>query len=276
MKIITRYIVVAAMMFGATSVDAQNEWKSSSPIGISYGSQTLKEDVTGIEYKSSFSIGILKRHTYNLHKYPIGDVLMFGLDLNWFEMNVARFEKGKGLSLGNMMNSVAGNVTSGNYSTFDDYFNDAYQSAPSENDEDEDFNGALNRLNVGKYQLNAHLIGIGPSVKWAPFGAGMNSTLEKIKLTAYFHYLPTLTALVFTGEGDDENTFCGGYMSCWRGGASLQFGRFGVGVEHYWGSGNLKKWKIGDDDEQDDGLNVTSEKRKYLMSGLRFYVGLKF
>lgn len=266
----------AVLLFTATTAHAQNEWKSPSPIGLSYSTQTLKEDATGIEYKSDFAVGIFKRKTFNLHKYPIGDVLMFGLDLNFIDINVARYAKGKGLSLGSLTNSALGNVTDGNYSSMDDYFNDAYNSAPDENSDEEDINGMLNRLNVGKYQINAHILGIGPSVKWAPFGAGLNSSLEKIKLTAYFHYLPTLSALVFTSDGDEDNTICGGYMSCWRGGLSLQYGRFGVGVERFWGSGNLKKWDIGDDDEQDSGLNVTSEKRKYLTSGLRFYIGFRF
>jgi len=276
-KRITKYFLMVAILFSAMTASAQAEWKKSSPIGISYGTQTLKEDASGVEYKSNFSLGIYKRHTYNLLKNPIGDVLMFGLDANWFEMNVARYAKGKGLSLGSLTSGIAGNVTSGNYSSFEDYFKDAYQSAPSE-DYDGDLSSVLKRLNVGKFQANIHILGIGPSVKWAPFGAGLNSTLNKIKLTAYFHYLPTVTALVFSGEGEDEDiTVSAGYMSCWRGGLSLQFGRFGVGVERYWGSGNLKRFSFDDDDDDDDnGLDITSEKRKYHLSGLRFYVGLKF
>ena len=279
MKTIKRYIAVAALTLAvAANVNAQEVWKNSSPVGISYSTQTLKEDATGLEYKSDFAFGIFKRKTFNLHKYPIADVLMFGLDVNFLEVSVARYAKGKGLSLGNLAGNLTGTITSGNYASFDDYFNDAYNQAPDEGLDDIDVGGMLNRLNVGKFQITAHVVGIGPSVKVAPFGAGLNSTLSKIKLTGYFHYLPTYSALVFTGDGDDEDpTVCGGYMSCWRGGASLQYGRIGIGVERFWGSGNLKKLKIGDGDNENEGLNITKgEKSKYLLSGLRFYVGLKF
>ena len=108
----------------------------------------------------------------------------------------------------------------------------------------------------------------------APFYPIGKKWLDNIKVSAYFHYVPTYTALIFSG--DDNTTVCGGYISNWRYGLNLSIGRIGIGFEQQWGEGNLKKLDIGDDDDEDSGLNISSEKRKYRMATTRFYIGLKF
>ena len=253
----------------------QSVWKSSSPFIVTWGSQKLEDKSTGVKYKSNLSIGLSKRHTYELHRKPIGGKLMIGIDVTWTDITFSRYEKGKGLSLNGIVSSLSGNVANGTYSNFDDYFNQAYSSAQSP-EEHEDFNAAINRLDIGKYQIDASVIGVGPSVRVAPFYPSDKSWLEKIKVGGYFHYVPTMTTLLFTGN--DETLVCGGYVGRWRYGVNLSFGRFGIGFEHTWGSGKLKKWKVDSDDEDstEDRLNIHDESNEYSSSGTRIYIGLKF
>lgn len=124
------------------------------------------------------------------------------------------------------------------------------------------------RLDIGKYQISYSMFGIGPILKLAPFGKHSTS----LKLSGYFHYLPTLSALVFSG--DEKSVVCGGYMSNWRFGASISFGRIGIGAEHLWGEGELKKW--GSENEESKELGITSEKNKYKTQSNRIYIGIFF
>lgn len=251
----------------------EDMWPKSSPIMISYGNQTLEDEALGVKYKSDLSLSVSKRHTYDLHRSAIAGMVKIGLDVSWFDVSVARYEKGKGLSLGDLSQSLMGNVTSGVYGSFEDYFNTADNKALAASDH-QGLSDIINRVDLGKFQISANVVGIGPSVRVAPFYPIGKRWLDKIKVGFYFHYLPTFSALVFTSENEDP-VVCGGYMSCWRYGGNITFGRIGIGVEHQWGEGKLKKFNFGSDDD-DEGINITSEKVNYLVKGTRFYVGFRF
>ena len=250
-----------------------NLWPKSSPTLISFGSQTLKDEALDVKYKSDFSFSLSQRHTYDLHKEAIGGMVKIGIDLNWFDISVARYAKGKGLSLNSLAQSLMGIVTSGPYDSFEDYFDAADQSALAASDR-EDVSDILNRIDLGKYLISATIVGVGPSVRVAPFKSLGKAWLEKFKVGVYAHYLPTYSALIFTSEEEDP-AVCGGYMSCWRYGGNITYGRVGIGIEHQWGKGKLKKFSSSSKDDG-DGIDITSEKVSYLVSGTRFYVGIRF
>lgn len=249
-------------------------WTKSSPLMITYGTQNLKDINAKIEYKSDFAIGISKRRTYYLHNKAIANMLKFGVDLSMMELTMARYAKGKGISTTAMMSSMMGNVTSGTFDSYEDYFNCAYEQAQNA-DDDEDIKEMLDRIDVGKYQLSVSICAVGPSLRIAPFYGLDKRWLDKVKVGAYFHYVPTLSALLFTGD-DEGTTCCGGYISSWRYGANISIGKFGIGIEHQWGKGNLKKWISDDDDMEESDFDATYEKRKYKTSTTRLYIGLKF
>ena len=124
------------------------------------------------------------------------------------------------------------------------------------------------RLDIDKYQISYSMFGIGPTIKLAPFARHSTS----FKLSGYFHYLPTLSALIFSG--DKKSVVCGGYMSNWRFGASISFGRIGIGAEHLWGEGELKKW--GSENDESKELGISSDKNKYKTQSDRIYIGIYF
>lgn len=110
--------------------------------------------------KSDFALGLSKRCTYFLHSKPIAGMVKFGIDMTWFEAYLSRYAKGKGILTGNMM----GNVTSGTFDNYDDYFNAADNAALDASDEGR-ISGLLNTIDVGKWQYSLSALGVGPSVK---------------------------------------------------------------------------------------------------------------
>lgn len=244
--------------------------KKSSPMMILYGSQSLQDENSPLKLKSDLAFGFSKRRTYYLHSKPIAGMVKIGLDVTWFETYIARYAKGKGISLGNMM----GNITSGTYDNYDDYFNAADKAALNE-EEVGNLSGLMNSIDVGKWQGNFSMLGIGPSVKVVPFYALNKSALDKLKVTAYFHYVPTYT--VFLRTGDEDTSASGGYLGQMRYGLNLSFGRIGIGVEHQWGKGKLTNYDFDEDDENSENeFDITTKKSTYKTSSTRFYIGIKF
>ena len=247
--------------------------KNSSPWMILYGSQSLQEEGSPLKLKSEVAFGFSKRRTYYLHSKPIAGMVKIGLDVTKLEIYIARYAKGKGKSMGNLM----GNVTNGTFDNYDDYFNAADNAALSEGTAG-NVTGLLNSIDVGKWQMNASVLGLGPSVKVVPFYGLNKPALDKIKATAYFHFVPTYTLFIRT---DDDNEFStsGGLLLQWRLGLNLSFGRFGIGVEHQWGKGKLTNYGFEENDGADDSaskFNITTKKSTYKTSGTRFYLGIKF
>ena len=257
-----------------TATQARDEriWRKSAPWILMYGTQSIDDGT--VRFKSGTSIGLAKRRTYFLHNKAIAGMVKFGLDVGWTELSVTRYAKGKGLSMKGLMSSAMGNVTDGNYATMDDYFDAASKSALDASDErDAEMDDILNRLDVGKFQISGGFA-IGPSIHVVPFYALNKKGLDRIKVGAYFHYVPTFTALVFTGS-DEDTSISGGYMGQWRYGVNLRYGRFGIGVEHQWGSGTLKRFNTESDDKDSDASPV-GDKVHYNTSATRFYIGVKF
>ncbi len=251
----------------------ESMWPKSAPWLITCGNQTLEDKSLGVKYKSDLSFSFSTRKTYDLHKKAIGGMLKFGLDLTWLDINVTRYEKGKGLSMESLSTDLLGNVTSGMFNSFEDYFNAADKQALSGNLDDMDIIDIMNRIDVGKFQVSANILAIGPNIRVAPFYPIGLKWLDKIKIGVYAHYVPTYSALILT-EKESDPVVCGGYMSCWRFGANLTIGRIGIGVEHEMGDGTLKKWNFNSD--SDDKVNVTTDKVDYSMYGSRLYIGVKF
>ena len=241
---------------------AEKMWPSSSPFMLYYENQTLEEQNDNVKYKCNFTVGLTKRHTYYLHKKAIANMVKFGIDACWFDISFTQYAKGKGL----WNDDMAGNVTTGTYANYEEYFKAADEKALDENSSD-----IFSRMDLGKYQIMLSVLGIGPSVKVAPFYYLNKPFFDTMKLGFYFHYVPSFTTLVFTG--DDDSTVMLGYMGCWRFGGNLSLGRFAFGIESQWGSGTLKRGKINDD-SNDNIKNFFAEKIKYKQSGLRFYLAI--
>ncbi|MCM1108990.1 MAG: hypothetical protein NC388_08055 [Clostridium sp.] len=258
------------------SVRMEKIWRKSRPFTISIGNQTLTDEEAGVKYKSNIAVSISKMRTYYLHKKPIANMVKLGIDAVWMDMSYARYAKGKGVK--DAFSGTMGTVTEGTFNNMDDYFDLAYGSAMDyENDE---FSLNMERINLGKHSFTYNM-GVGLNVKVAPFYALNKPKLDNLKASVYFHWLPGFTGLIFTG---DETEFSyGALMRHYSIGLNISYGRWGIGVEHRWGSADLKNWQM-DDEEDDyyagegdsDFISTTSDKLKYKLSGTRFYIGFRF
>lgn len=65
-------------------------WKHRSRyVNFGYGTQTMKGSSTNM--KSDMAFALVMGHTYYLHKKPIGGLLKFGMDLNYIDLNFAKY-----------------------------------------------------------------------------------------------------------------------------------------------------------------------------------------
>ena len=215
-------------------------WKKSKPLIIGYGNQTMTDETNGLKYKSNLSLSVAFRRTYYLHEKAIKGMMKFGLDVSFFDFTYARYAKGKGVSLGNLM----GNVTEGTFDNYDDYFSQADENALGART-DGMGNDILNNINIGKHSFTFGLA-VGPSLKIAPFYPLNKRSLDNLKVTLYAHYVPSFSGIAMMG---DDTQFSGGYMGMWRYGINLSYSRIGIGIEHYKGKGKFHNFSSDDDDE---------------------------
>lgn len=255
-------------------------WNKSRPFTIAYENVSLTEEESGLEYKSKMAFALSKRRTYYVGP-ALFNMLRFGIDATWMDLSYAQFEKGKGV--GGMVDGMTGNTYNGSYDNMDGYFNDAYDNAMDESSDGDDI---MNRVSLGKHRI-AFNLGVGPSVKIAPFTMLDNKTLNKLKVSGYFHWNPGYQALLFTG--DELEVSHGALLRNFGIGVNLSFGRIGIGVEHRWGNSKMNNWQFDDegedegdydmpdyDDVSDDVEPTAGKKINYKHSITRFYIGFRF
>lgn len=245
-------------------------WRKSKPLMLAYAKQSLTDHgyPGDPKYKSGFAFSSSFRRTFYLHKKAFGGMVKLGMDVTWFDISFAHYSGGKGIFSGlkDAFSNIMGNTTEGTYANADDYFAEAYDNANDYSKGGPDF--SVNDIDVGKMQFSLGIAGVGPSIKIAPFYPLNKPGLDKIKVTLYFHYQPTVTGVAFTG---DKAFFSGGYVGMWRYGANIAYHRWGIGFEHQWGSAKLKTWT--DEEEEDGGSH--SGKRKFDFSSTRFYIAFR-
>lgn len=246
-------------------------WAKSKPLIIGIGNQQMTDKTNGLKYKSNLSLSVAFRRTYYLHEKAIKGMMKFGLDVSFFDLAYARYAKGKGTSLGSLM----GNVTSGTFQDYDEYFKEADEKALAART-DGMGNDILKRINIGKHSVTVG-VAVGPSLKIVPFYPLNKRGLDKLKVTLYAHYVPSFSGVIMMA---DDTQFSGGYMGMWRYGINLSYSRIGIGVEHYKGKGKFHNFTSDDDDEGgDEGgsfINFSHDKIKYTFTGTRFYIGFRF
>ena len=256
---------VAALKEGKEKAEKAAEktpvtWNKSKPFMIGFDNVKLTDESLGAEYKSRFGFSMSKRRTYYVGPTFL-NMFRFGIDATWMDLTYAQFEKGKGL----------GGMTDG---------------LPDGGNLDDSYEEFEDRVSLGKHLLSFNL-GVGPSVKIAPFTPLNNKILNKLKLTGYFHWLPGYQALLFTGDGVEVTH--GALLRNFGIGVNLSFGRIGIGVEHRWGKSKMNNWQFEDEEDEGDYSNVPdngydyaeemtsgSKKITYKHSTTRFYIGIRF
>lgn len=216
-------------------------WGVSRPFSLHYGSQTLELKSTGLIYKSDFTAGFSKRRTYYFYRTPFLNMIKFGMDLTWSSIGVAKYTDN---IEGDKSLLPAGTTISAND------------------------NNLFNYVEEDKYHVLLSLFGFGPMVRVAPFGWVQDENLNKIRVAAYFQYLPTLSGVYFKNNG--SNSLMAGYVNRWAIGANLSIGTFGIGVQKTWGQGSMHRVNI------ENEFKIYNDKEKYLLNNITFYIGYDF
>lgn len=64
-------------------------WQRSKYLNLSYGKQSIESDYQKMNSKMAF--GVEYGRTYYLHKKPIAGILKFGIDVNFLDLNFAKY-----------------------------------------------------------------------------------------------------------------------------------------------------------------------------------------
>jgi hypothetical protein len=88
-----RLLFISLLALSVVSVSAQDddEPKRNTYLNIGYAFQQLKGVDNGLLLNSDLGAAFTIGHTYYLHKHPIGNLLKIGLDVTFFDLNVADY-----------------------------------------------------------------------------------------------------------------------------------------------------------------------------------------
>ena len=208
-------------------------WANSKPLLLGYENWDLTTP-EGTKLESRLGVGLSMRRTFYLQKKAFGGMAKFGLDVNWFDLSFAHYAKGKGIK---------------SFINGDGDEDDAWDDEYWDDDEDDGDDWDMDNLDIGKFQITTGLLGVGPSISLSPLVPLGNPKLDQLKVKFYFHYVPSFTLLLLTGDGSTDAY--GGYLGRMRVGGIIGYKRWGIGVEHTWGKSKLKYF--GDSDFAPDG-----------------------
>lgn len=138
-------------------------WRRTKYRNIAFVKQSLQEqDGTGEKWHSDYAFALTMGRTYYLHRKPILNMIKFGIDWTYLDINYANYGKIK------------------NY----DFDNNDYplESYPDEQEDD---------INIGRHQFE-YAMQVGPSVTVNP--------INHLKVNAYFRYAPSFSGILIDDE----------------------------------------------------------------------------
>lgn len=219
-------------------------WSNNKYTMLSY-SPSADVTVDG-DYKedAKFAFSFVKGNTYYLHSKPIGGVLKIGLDVRWFDIQAAKYEK------------------------LDYESSDNWQDDPSFGDEGLD--DVLSMFDdLGRWDIHVGAFGVGPAITIAPFSMFDNAS-KHLRLSFYGHYQPTVGVHLISQDGEVETSTA--YCNMFNYGGKIVYRRIAFGAEKHWGEGKYKQLSLFDD--EDDDVESVKHKRKF--SSFRVYVAFSF
>lgn len=260
-----------------TDHETERIWKRRGfmTVGIGKTSLDIEDPEFGkLGYKSQFAAGFTWGKTYYLHKKPIANMVKIGLDATWMDVSYARYKKGKGLKF---------NIP--DEDDFDDIYDGGY-------DDYEDYDEELADIDLGMHQIEVGM-GIGPSVTVTPFRPLNIKGLNYLKVAAYFHWMPSYSAVLrtreaqsifdettgMTRETEKETLVNHGYCNFFKFGLSLSWKALTIGFEHRWGSAKYNTESFDDVEDSFGGSGdgeESSPKMKHSTKTNRFFIGLRF
>lgn len=224
-------------------------WKRRRYFTVGFGSTDL--DIDKLSYNTNTAFSLTWGKTFYLHKKPLANMVKFGLDVTWIDLNYARYKKGSGVKFNEDFLNPS-----------DDDYNDGYDDF----DPDQDI---LDQFDLGMHQIDASMLCFGPSVTVTPFRLLDINALNCLKASAYFHYMPTYSAVIISEN--DETKLNHGYCSFFKFGLALSWKLLTIGYEHRWGSAKYNS-EMFDGSEFGNG----ADKLKHTTKNNRFVIGFRF
>lgn len=217
-----------------------------SRLGFAWA-QTVDE--IGPVCKSSFAFFATKGATYFIPSRPIAGMLKFGVDVKWFDFQFSKF------------NSP------------DDDLKWSSEIDESFSDGDEDYIGFPD-LKLSRMSMTLGMFGVGPYVSVAPLTFTGNKNLAPLRVSAYFHYIPTVGAYAYLNDGDMEASYA--YVNMMDLGVNISWRIVSLGVEGHWGSGKFKPVDFESMIGESGPLSMGTKKYTRKFASTRLYVQLKF
>lgn len=172
-------------------------WKNNKYLNIGYVSGSIENEEA--HYDSSYGFSLTSGTSFLYPKNAVGGIVKFGFDVNWFDFTITgqkkKFLKAEGSD-------------DDEWGWYHDYYNE----------EDK-----CTSMLIGFF-------GIGPNITFAPF-AYINSGLSRVKLSLFFHYVPTLGLQNY----EDLDEWGAAYCNIFRFGGKLSWKMIGLGIEKHWG-----------------------------------------
>lgn len=223
----------------------RNGWRN-----LSYSFQKMDCDLYQSTLKPDYAFGFAMGQTFYLHKKPIANMIRFGLDWSYIDLNIAQYsdpsenladEDGSVFPSDGMTDGWYGYAPNRRAGLFDGLLGD-----------EEEVEG------VGSmYKMEAAML-FGPSITINP--------IDHLMIQAYFRYAPTYSMLL-----DGDMNYYGTYASFFNAGVTLSYKMIGIGVESRWGNTTYSQ-----DVYNAEADDYESRDIKWRTKGLRLYLSFRF
>ncbi len=178
-------------------------WGKNTFFNISYNKTKLSSDQFPIgggrgaanEFKNNLGVGIQWGQTFNFHKKALGNVVFFGLDYTWMDVNFNQYKKA--------------DLPTPGYST--------------------DYETYVMPWHNKKMSID-YGMSVGPSLTLYPFTPLHKNAADNIRLQGYFHVGYKAMGYIIK-DSSDKNQFAWGHGLYTAFGANLTFNAIGFGFE---------------------------------------------
>ena len=217
-------------------------WQRSKYRNISFVKQSLQEEGgKGEKWNSDFAFALTMGRTYYLHRKPILNMIKFGIDCTFLDLNYANYGK------------ISNYALEGDGKPADptpDY--------PYEQKEEK---------NIGRHQFE-YSMHVGPSITVNHF--------DHLKLSAYFRYAPTFSGILIDDDFSCNyaSFFVSGAAISYK---LISFGIEGRWGKAKYNNFSMNNFADENLDVEKPGLNdvVKKSKRQFKTNSVRFYISFR-
>lgn len=211
---------------------------------IAYVNQSItQKDIDGT-WNNDFGVALIMGKTFYLHKKPLLNMIKFGIDWSYFDINFAKYTDNFGYF---------------DSSLYDDDNNGHYYNPNSPHDSD-----YFNPLDMFQAEIG---MSVGASVTVNP--------IDHLKVNGYFRVTPSFSALYVD---EDISTSYGTFFSA---GGAVSYKVISIGIEGRWGKTKYDSLvNFSDlDDGYDGDIDLEGNRdgtSKWKTGSVRFYLSFRF